>query len=132
MAEGAGLDGMTGRLRLHDIDPLWPLRFHLAFGIDDFAKQTCQGITRFTGEAKFARHGGLAPIPVWSGNTAGRVRMTRSGNRQINCAFHRIPHTVLSANQGPSNVTYHGTLTIFAPTTTPTGTYTGTVTFTAS
>jgi transposase len=51
------------------------------------------GITRFRGEATFARHGGLAPIPVWSGNTAGRVRMTRSGNRQINCAIHRIAIT---------------------------------------
>ena len=51
------------------------------------------GITRFSTEARFARHGGLAPIPVWSGNTAGRVRMTRSGNRQINCAIHRIAVT---------------------------------------
>lgn len=51
------------------------------------------GITRFGSEAQFARHGGLAPIPVWSGNTAGRVRMTRSGNRQINCAIHRIALT---------------------------------------
>jgi transposase len=53
------------------------------------------GISRFSGEAKFARHGGLAPIPVWSGNTFGRVRMTRSGNRQINCAIHRIAITQL-------------------------------------
>ncbi|WP_307812814.1 IS110 family transposase [Phycicoccus sp. CSK15P-2] len=51
------------------------------------------GITRFSTEARFARHGGLAPIPVWSGNTAGRVRMTRSGNRQVNCAVHRIAIT---------------------------------------
>jgi len=51
------------------------------------------GITRFGSEAQFARHGGIAPIPVWSGNTAGRVRMTRSGNRQINCAVHRIAIT---------------------------------------
>lgn len=51
------------------------------------------GITRFATEARFARHGGLAPIPVWSGNTAGRVRMTRSGNRQVNCAIHRIAIT---------------------------------------
>ncbi|MGL5850358.1 MAG: IS110 family transposase [Phycicoccus sp.] len=51
------------------------------------------GITRFATEAQFARHGGLAPIPVWSGNTAGRVRMTRSGNRQVNCAIHRIAIT---------------------------------------
>jgi transposase len=53
------------------------------------------GITRFDHEAAFARHGGLAPIPVWSGSTAGRVRMTRSGNRQINCAIHRIAVTQL-------------------------------------
>ncbi|CAM3827409.1 IS110 family transposase [Occultella aeris] len=53
----------------------------------------CAGITRFHGEAAFARHAGVAPIPVWSGNTAGRVRMTRSGNRQLNCALHRIAVT---------------------------------------
>ena len=35
----------------------------------------------------------MAPIPVWSGNTAGRVRMTRSGNRQLNAALHRIAVT---------------------------------------
>lgn len=51
------------------------------------------GITRFHSEAAFARHAGIAPIPVWSGNTAGRVRMTRSGNRQLNCAIHRIAIT---------------------------------------
>lgn len=51
------------------------------------------GITRFTTEAQFARHAGIAPIPVWSGNTAGRVRMTRAGNRQINCAIHRVAIT---------------------------------------
>ena len=51
------------------------------------------GITRFHSEAAFARHAGIAPIPVWSGHTAGRVRMTRSGNRQINCAIHRIAIT---------------------------------------
>ena len=39
------------------------------------------GVTRFKSEAAFARHAGVAPIPVWSGNTAGRVRLTRSGNR---------------------------------------------------
>jgi transposase len=51
------------------------------------------GVTRFKGEAAFARHSGVAPIPVWSGNTAGRVRMTRSGNRQLNAALHRIAIT---------------------------------------
>jgi transposase len=51
------------------------------------------GVARFKGEAAFARHAGVAPIPVWSGNTAGRVRMTRSGNRQLNTALHRIAVT---------------------------------------
>ncbi|EFG79741.1 transposase [Mycobacterium parascrofulaceum ATCC BAA-614] len=51
------------------------------------------GVPRFKNEAAFARHAGVAPIPVWSGNTAGRVRMTRSGNRQINTALHRIAVT---------------------------------------
>jgi transposase len=51
------------------------------------------GVTRFKSEAAFARHSGVAPIPVWSGNTAGRVRMTRTGNRQLNAALHRIAVT---------------------------------------
>jgi transposase len=51
------------------------------------------GVTRFKSEPAFARHSGVAPIPVWSGNTAGRVRMTRSGNRQLNAALHRIAVT---------------------------------------
>jgi transposase len=51
------------------------------------------GVTRFKSEAAFARHAGIAPIPVWSGNTAGRVRLTRSGNRQLNAAIHRIAIT---------------------------------------
>lgn len=50
-------------------------------------------ITRFARDAQLARHAGIAPIPVWSGRTEGRVRMTRSGNRQINCAIHRIAVT---------------------------------------
>lgn len=40
------------------------------------------------------------------------------------------PHPILSSNHGPSDVEYHGTMTLNAPTTTPAGTYTGTVTFT--
>jgi transposase len=51
------------------------------------------GVDRFRSEACYARHSGVAPIPVWSGNTAGRVRMTRSGNRQLNAALHRIAVT---------------------------------------
>jgi transposase len=51
------------------------------------------GVPRFKSEAAFARHAGVAPVPVWSGNTAGRVRITRSGNRQLNAALHRIAVT---------------------------------------
>jgi transposase len=51
------------------------------------------GITRFGNEAKYAMHAGVAPIPVWSGRTAGRVRMSKSGNRQLNAALHRIAVT---------------------------------------
>src|SRR6201992_198207 len=51
------------------------------------------GVTRFKSEAAFARHAGVAPVPVWSGNTDGRVRLTRSGNRQLHAALHRIAVT---------------------------------------
>jgi transposase len=51
------------------------------------------GVARFKSEAAFARHAGIAPIPVWSGSTKGRVRLTRSGNRQLNAAIHRIAVT---------------------------------------
>ncbi|WP_216638403.1 IS110 family transposase [Mycobacterium asiaticum] len=51
------------------------------------------GVVRFKSEAAFARHAGVAPVPVWSGNTRGRVRLTRSGNRQLNAALHRIAVT---------------------------------------
>lgn len=51
------------------------------------------GVTRFTSDAAFARYTGIAPIPVWSGHTAGRVRLARSGNRQLNAAVHRIAIT---------------------------------------
>lgn len=51
------------------------------------------GITRFATEAKSAMHAGVAPIPVWSGRTAGRVRLNKAGNRQLNAALHRIAIT---------------------------------------
>lgn len=53
------------------------------------------GNGRFSDEAKYAMHAGVAPIPVWSGRTAGRVRLNRSGNRQLNAALHRIAVTQL-------------------------------------
>ena len=63
-------------------------------------------VTRFKSEAAFARHAGVAPIPVWSGNTAGRVRMTRSGNRQLNAALHRIAVTQIRLD-GLGQTYYH-------------------------
>lgn len=52
------------------------------------------GAARFRSKAAFARWNGTAPIPVWSGNST-RHRLTRGGNRQINCALHRIAVTQL-------------------------------------
>jgi transposase len=52
------------------------------------------GIGRFRSRAAFARHNGSAPLPVWSGNTE-RHRLSRTGNRQLNLALHRIAITQL-------------------------------------
>lgn len=51
-------------------------------------------IRRFHSAAAFAMHNGTAPIPVWSSNTP-RHRLNRGGNRQLNCALHRIAVTQL-------------------------------------
>ena len=53
------------------------------------------GIARFADEARYAMHAGVAPIPVWSGRTHGRVRVSRVGNRQLNAALHRMAITQL-------------------------------------
>lgn len=50
-------------------------------------------ISRFRSEACFAMNSGVAPLPVWSGSTRGRVRMSRTGNRQLNAALHRVAVT---------------------------------------
>lgn len=50
------------------------------------------GPERFSTDAKFARMAGVAPIPVSSGRT-NRNRLDRGGNRQLNCAIHRIAVT---------------------------------------
>jgi transposase len=50
------------------------------------------GAHRFSTDAKLARAGGIAPIPVSSGNT-NRHRLDRGGNRQINTAIHRVAIT---------------------------------------
>jgi transposase len=47
------------------------------------------GINRFATDAKLARCSGSAPIPAASGKT-NRHRLDRGGNRQLNCALHRL------------------------------------------
>jgi transposase len=64
------------------------------------------GVTRFRSEAAFARHAGVAPIPAWSGSTAGRVRLTRSGNRQLNTALHRIAVTQVRLTESRGRIYY--------------------------
>ncbi len=50
------------------------------------------GIQRFASDAKLARLAGSAPIPASSGSTT-RHRLDRGGNRQLNCALHRLAVT---------------------------------------
>lgn len=52
------------------------------------------GVGRFRSAAAFARHNGTAPLEVWSGNLE-RHRLSRTGNRQLNVALHRIAVTQL-------------------------------------
>jgi transposase len=50
------------------------------------------GIERFHSKDAYARHTGSAPMPVWSSNKT-RHRLSRTGNRQLNAALHRIALT---------------------------------------
>lgn len=56
------------------------------------------GIDRFGDKHKFAAHNGTAPMPVWSSNNV-RVRLRRTGNRQLNCAIHRMAITQMRINE---------------------------------
>ena len=49
-------------------------------------------VRRFRSKDAYARHNGTAPLPAWSGNHT-RHRLSRTGNRQLNCAIHRIAVT---------------------------------------
>ena len=50
------------------------------------------GVDRFKSRDAYARYNGTAPLPVWSSNKARR-RLSRTGNRQLNAALHRIALT---------------------------------------
>jgi transposase len=49
-------------------------------------------IDRFPSDAQLARHAGVAPLEASSGKYQ-RHRLDRGGNRQLNCALHRIAIT---------------------------------------
>lgn len=65
----------------------------------------------------FARHNGTAPLPVWSGNKT-RHRLARTGNRQINCAIHRIAVSQKRCHRRLSDFVYWMLLADIADTTT--------------
>jgi transposase len=50
------------------------------------------GASRFRTEAQLAMHAGIAPLDASSGQQT-RHRLNRTGNRQLNCAIHRIAVT---------------------------------------
>jgi transposase len=58
------------------------------------AKLLCEigPIARFRTDAQLARHAGVAPLDASSGKQQ-RHRLDRGGNRQLNCALHRIAIT---------------------------------------
>jgi transposase len=58
------------------------------------AKLLCEigPIARFRSDAQLARHAGVAPLEASSGKHQ-RHRLDRGGNRQLNCALHRIAVT---------------------------------------
>lgn len=60
-------------------------------------------VRRFRSKDAFARHNGTAPLPVWSGNRE-RHRLSRTGNRQLNAAIHRI--AITQARCHPDAVAY--------------------------
>jgi transposase len=61
------------------------------------------GVGRFTTDAKLARTAGSAPIPASSGTTK-RHRLDHGGNRQLNCALHRL--AVSKARLDPETAAY--------------------------
>jgi transposase len=50
------------------------------------------GVERFSRESKLGKYTGTAPLPASSGEVQ-RHRLNRSGNRQLNCALHRMAVT---------------------------------------
>jgi transposase len=71
--------------RLPDVDGIGPVLAARIVGRTGRA-------TRFPSTAAFASYAGVAPIEVASGDRA-RHRLSRSGDRQLNCALHLVAVT---------------------------------------
>ena len=61
-------------------------------------------VRRFRDAGAFARFCGAAPIPCGSGQSAGRHRLHRGGNRQLNAALYRI--AIVQQRHHPAAKTY--------------------------
>jgi len=61
-------------------------------------------VRRFRDASAFARFCGAAPIPAGSGQTSGRHRLHRGGNRQLNAALYRI--AIVQQRHHPQAKTY--------------------------
>jgi transposase len=61
------------------------------------------GAHRFATDAQLARAAGVAPVPVSSGRR-DRHRLDRGGNRQLNCALHRL--AVNKGRHDPASAAY--------------------------
>jgi transposase len=61
-------------------------------------------VRRFRDASAFARFCGAAPIPCGSGQTSGRHRLHRGGNRQLNAALYRI--AIVQQRHHPAAKTY--------------------------
>lgn len=61
-------------------------------------------VRRFRNASAFARFCGAAPIPCGSGQTTGRHRLHRGGNRQLNAALYRI--AIVQARHHPDARAY--------------------------
>ncbi|WP_372710698.1 IS110 family transposase [Arthrobacter rhombi] len=103
----AGIKALDRRLKVltaHAVPELLEIPGCASTGAAKLMAETA-GIARFSTPAKFAVFAGCAPIPAWSGKTEGRMRLNRGGNRQLNCAIHRIAVTQIRL-EGPGKDYY--------------------------
>jgi transposase len=91
------------RTRMRDLAPdLLAIPGCSALNAAHLVGQTA-GATRFSDEAAFAMHVGVAPLPVSSGQS-NRHRLNRCGNRRLNSTVHMI--AVTQARMHPPAIAY--------------------------